>query len=89
MSTSELSGAIWRKSSYSGGNEGECVEVAPVWRKSSYSGSDEGSCVEVTRTDRLVAVRDSKNPAGSVLAFAPAEWHALLTGIKTGIPPTR
>ncbi|HXA62472.1 MAG TPA: DUF397 domain-containing protein [Streptosporangiaceae bacterium] len=43
----------------------------------------------VARTDRLVAVRDSKNPAGPVLAFAPTEWHALLTVIKTGIPPTR
>ena len=28
MSTLVLSGAAWRRSSYSGGNEGNCVEVA-------------------------------------------------------------
>jgi len=28
MSTPELSGAAWRKSSHSGGNEGNCVELA-------------------------------------------------------------
>jgi hypothetical protein len=28
MSTPELSGAIWRKSSLSGANEGDCVEIA-------------------------------------------------------------
>jgi Domain of unknown function (DUF397) len=48
MSTPELSGAVWRKSSYSGGDEGECVEVAAVWRKSSHSGANEDACVEVT-----------------------------------------
>src|SRR4051812_40930649 len=47
MNTSELTGAVWLKSSHSGANEGECVEVAAVWRKSSHSGGDEGSCVEV------------------------------------------
>jgi hypothetical protein len=34
----------WRKSSYSHGDGGNCVEVA--WRKSSYSGAS-GECVEV------------------------------------------
>ncbi|MGI8334594.1 DUF397 domain-containing protein [Actinomadura scrupuli] len=47
MNTPELTGAAWRKSSHSGGNEGSCVEVAAVWRKSSHSGADEGECVEV------------------------------------------
>ena len=28
MSTPEPSGAAWRKSSHSGANEGECVEIA-------------------------------------------------------------
>ncbi|QRN81759.1 MAG: DUF397 domain-containing protein, partial [Nocardiopsis sp. BM-2018] len=35
----------WRKSSYSGGGGGNCVEVG--WHKSSYSGSAGGNCVEV------------------------------------------
>ncbi|MEV5752333.1 DUF397 domain-containing protein [Actinoallomurus sp. NPDC052308] len=47
MSTPELTDAMWRKSSRSGGNEGSCVEVAGVWRKSSRSGGNEGECVEV------------------------------------------
>lgn len=37
-----------------------------TWRKSSFSGSNGGSCVEVANS--LGAVRDSKNPAGPVLA---------------------
>jgi hypothetical protein len=42
----DLSRAAWRKSSYSGGNGGDCVEAATVWRKSSYSGGNGGQCVE-------------------------------------------
>jgi hypothetical protein len=38
-------GLLWTKSSYSGSEGGNCVEVA--WRKSSHSGSDGGDCVEV------------------------------------------
>ena len=34
--------ATWRKSSYSGGSGGDCVEVAS-WRKSSYSGGSGGN----------------------------------------------
>ena len=45
----DLTGVSWRKSSYSGSNGGDCVEVAEVWRKSSYSGSNGGDCVEVAR----------------------------------------
>ncbi|MFC4912484.1 DUF397 domain-containing protein [Actinomadura gamaensis] len=36
----------WRKSSYSGGEGGQCVEVATMWRQSSYSGGEGGDCVE-------------------------------------------
>jgi hypothetical protein len=35
----------WRKSSFSGNQGGNCVEVG--WRKSTYSGGDTGACVEV------------------------------------------
>ncbi|MEU4794216.1 DUF397 domain-containing protein [Streptomyces sp. NPDC023327] len=45
-----LTGATWRKSSYSGDTGGECIECAPLgavaWRKSSYSGDTGGDCVE-------------------------------------------
>ncbi|GDY32201.1 DUF397 domain-containing protein [Gandjariella thermophila] len=50
---------------------------ALTWHKSSYSASDT-NCVEVAFTTSLVAVRDSKNPTGPLLAFAPAEWRAFL-----------
>jgi hypothetical protein len=54
------------------------------WRKSSYT-SGQGNCVEVaTNLDGIIAVRDSKNPRGPVLAFAPDEWDAFTTGIKAG-----
>ena len=41
-----------------------------AWRKSSYSGSNGGTCVEVGTVSSTVAVRDSKDPDGQVLAFA-------------------
>ena len=36
----------WRKSTYSGSNGGNCVEVG-TWRKSTHSGSNGSDCVEV------------------------------------------
>ncbi|TCP56831.1 uncharacterized protein DUF397 [Tamaricihabitans halophyticus] len=48
-----------------------------AWRKSSYSDAG-NNCVEVAHTERLVAVRDSKNPHGPVLAFDAAAWRAFL-----------
>ncbi|WP_405440403.1 DUF397 domain-containing protein [Streptomyces avidinii] len=61
-SSQNLTGMLWRKSSYSGNTGGDCVECAPLgtaaWRKASYSGTTGG--------DGQVAVRDSKNPGGPV-----------------------
>ncbi|WP_372492910.1 DUF397 domain-containing protein [Nocardia sputi] len=56
-----------------------------MWRKSTYSGPD-GNCVEVAfLVDGSVAVRDTKDSgSGPVLAFAPGEWDAFLTGVSTG-----
>lgn len=51
-----------------------------VWRKSTRSATDT-NCVEVAFTPPLMAVRDSKNPGGPLLAFAPAEWRAFLRTI--------
>ncbi|HUC25269.1 MAG TPA: DUF397 domain-containing protein [Streptosporangiaceae bacterium] len=56
-----------------------------VWRKSSYSGSNGGGCVDVAdNLPGVVAVRDSKDPSGPVLAFGPDEWRAFTAAIKTG-----
>jgi hypothetical protein len=54
-----------------------------VWRKSSYSSGNGGACVEVARNlPGVVAVRDSKNPEGSALVFAPQDWRAFLEGVR-------
>jgi hypothetical protein len=55
------------------------------WRKSSYSTTNGGACVEVaSNLPGIVAMRDSKNPVGPALAFAPEEWAAFAAGIKAG-----
>ncbi|MFD4763915.1 DUF397 domain-containing protein [Streptomyces sp. NPDC058439] len=66
----------WFKSSYSGSDGGECLEVAYTWRKSSYSGSEGGACVEIAAHPAAVHVRDSKNPDGPTLTVAPTTWTA-------------
>ena len=72
----DLHNARWRKSSRST-DQANCVEVAHLWRKSSRS-TDQANCVEVAFAGPAVAVRDSKNTDGPVLAFAPATWATFL-----------
>ncbi len=67
----DLSNAAWRKSSYSGGNGGQCVEVATATgRESGLAG--------------VCAVRDSRDPGGPVLAFSPGQWRLFTAGVKAG-----
>jgi Domain of unknown function (DUF397) len=55
-----------------------------AWRKSTYSGQD-GNCVEIaTNLPGIIAIRDSKNPAGPVLRFTHCDWTAFIRGIETG-----
>ncbi|GAB3812011.1 DUF397 domain-containing protein [Micromonospora zhanjiangensis] len=58
----DLTRARWRKSTRSGGNGGECVEVAD-------------------NLGGVVGVRDSKDPDGPVLAFAPTAWSRFVGGV--------
>ncbi|MGW6058679.1 DUF397 domain-containing protein [Streptomyces sp. NPDC055189] len=76
MGTSQdLTGARWRKSSYSGSSGGECIECAPLngtaWRKSTYSGNTGGECIEFAPGEGAIALRDSKNPEGPALTTTP------------------
>jgi hypothetical protein len=53
-----------------------------IWRKSSYSGANGGNCIEITAAARLVAVRDSRDPQGPVLAFGPEAWKRFAGQVK-------
>ncbi|MBB5913290.1 hypothetical protein BJY24_002157 [Nocardia transvalensis] len=54
------------------------------WFKSSHSGG-ENECVEVAWLEGSgVGVRDSKNPSGPALIFAPGEWDAFVADAKVG-----
>ena len=60
-------------------------KVDPRWRKSSYSGNGGGNCVEVaSNLPDIVAVRDSKEPAGPRLACAREAWSEFVQSIKQG-----
>jgi len=56
---------------------------ATAWRKSSYSNSN-SNCVEAATLADGIAVRDSKDRTGPVLAFAREQWTAFIAGIKAG-----
>jgi hypothetical protein len=60
----DLTGALWRKSTRSGDNNGACVEVAE-------------------NLPGVVAVRDSKDPSGPVLAFTPNAWTIFVRAAGT------
>ena len=64
----DLSRAEWVKSSYSSGDEGQCVEFAPG----------------VAATAGVVPVRDSKNPAGPALTFSLEAWGSFTAAVRSG-----
>jgi hypothetical protein len=55
-----------------------------TWRTSSYSGNNGGNCVEAATAARKIAIRDSKDPHGPVLAFAPKDWQRFADRLKAG-----
>lgn len=55
------------------------------WRKASHSTTNGGACVEVAPDlPAAVAVRDSKDPHGPMLAFTVDEWRAFTSRVKAG-----
>jgi len=54
-----------------------------AWRKARLS-TGNGACVELAPADGMVAIRDSKDPAGPILRYTAAEWLAFLDGAKKG-----
>jgi hypothetical protein len=57
-------------------------QVVLKWRKSTFSAT--GDCVEVAFGSESVYLRDSKDPYGTMLTFAPSEWSAFLINLRNG-----
>jgi hypothetical protein len=58
------------------------------WRTSTHSANG-STCVQVAcNLPGVVAVRDSKDPAGPALVFTPDEWRAFTTLLQHGCPGT-
>ena len=55
---------------------------ATRWRTSSYSGDNGGNCVEVGAVVNAIAVRDSKDPSGPLLAFTASTWTGFTRRLK-------
>jgi uncharacterized protein DUF397 len=53
-----------------------------TWRTSSHSGAN-GSCIQVAPATHGIAIRDSKDPCGPVLAFTAPQWTAFTTALTT------
>ncbi|MGW3012017.1 DUF397 domain-containing protein [Streptomyces sp. NPDC001219] len=47
-----------------------------MWFKSSHSSDEGGACIEVAAHPATIHVRDSKDPHGPHLDFAPGAWAA-------------
>ncbi|MFF4104332.1 DUF397 domain-containing protein [Streptomyces sp. NPDC001903] len=62
LSATDLGNVEWRKSSYSGGGESQCVEVADL---------------SATRHSRI-GIRDSKCAAGPVLLLSASAFDAFV-----------
>jgi hypothetical protein len=55
-----------------------------AWFKSSYSGANTTECVEAAVLPDGVAIRDSKDTEGPVLAFSPEAWRTFIGSVRDG-----
>ena len=84
MNVFPVNSAQWKKSSYSNGNGGQCVEVGAFpWRKSSYSNGGESNCAEAGHAPGAVLVRDTKDRgAGPVLRVSAEAWRRFTGAVR-------
>ncbi|MFD6170461.1 DUF397 domain-containing protein [Streptomyces coeruleorubidus] len=61
------------------------IPAGTQWRKSSYSSDQGGECVEIAEAAHttVVAIRDSKNPAGPILTLGPATFTTFVNWTTT------
>jgi hypothetical protein len=55
-----------------------------TWRKSTRSSGGGSNCVEVAHLPGLIAIRDSKNPAGPALIITHSVFRELADAIRRG-----
>ncbi|MGW3984226.1 DUF397 domain-containing protein [Streptomyces mirabilis] len=85
--TTELA---WFKSTYSGSEGDDCIEVALSWRKSTYSSGSQGDCVEVATCPTTIHIRDSKHTPGPQLALSPTTWTEFVEfAVREGVDGSR
>ena len=51
-----------------------------IWRKARRCGT--AACIEVAQAEPEMLLRDSKDPAGPRLVFAPQDWIAFLSAVR-------
>jgi len=61
----------------------EADSESRAWRRAQRSMAD-GNCVEVRPVNGGIAVRDSKNPGGYVLAYSAPSWRAFTLAAQQG-----
>lgn len=81
MGNPEADRFLWRTSTHSSAQGGNCVEVGVTWRKSTYSSDQGGACVEVAPSPEYVGIRDTKNRGLGHLTVSPRTWRAFVAAI--------
>ncbi|MEU6482581.1 DUF397 domain-containing protein [Streptomyces sp. NPDC046887] len=69
LTAPQLEEAVWKKSSYSGNSNGQCVEVAAL---------------AATPFAGMRAIRDSKDPGGPALLFSGPAVAGFLADVRDG-----
>jgi len=58
------------------------INAPLIWRRSKVCANN--ACVEIAEEPQSFFVRDSKNPASSVLTFSRSDWGTFIAGIRAG-----
>jgi hypothetical protein len=61
----------------------EAERASLAWLKAQ-SSTHNGACVEIASAAGKIAIRDSKDPDGSILVYTPTEFKAFLNGARNG-----